>query len=84
VRACAAQRALRRTADAAPRPPPPRRYNARTDTLRLVSQRYFTREDNRSDCLRIIHGAACCARARCAARQAGGALLTRRLPAARA
>jgi hypothetical protein len=34
-----------------------RRYNAPTDTLRLVSQRYYTREDNRRDCLRIINGA---------------------------
>ena len=33
-----------------------RRYDAKTDTLRLVSRRYQTREDNRRDCLRIING----------------------------
>ena len=32
-------------------------YDAKTDTLRLVSRRYKTREDNRRDCLRIINGA---------------------------
>ena len=30
------------------------RYTAGTDTLRLVSQRYYTREDNRRDLLRIV------------------------------
>jgi hypothetical protein len=33
------------------------RYTPATDTLRLVSQRYLNREDNRRDLLRIIDGA---------------------------
>lgn len=31
------------------------RYHAPSDTLRLVSQKFFTREDNRRDCLRILN-----------------------------
>jgi hypothetical protein len=33
------------------------RYTPNDDTLRLVSQRYYTRDDNRRDLLRIIYGA---------------------------
>ena len=32
------------------------RYTCGNDTLRLVSQRYYTRDDNRRDVLRIIYG----------------------------
>lgn len=33
------------------------RYDAKTDTVRLVRAVYPNREDNRRDCLRIVYGA---------------------------